>query len=214
MRAVSLPLIVGCMLAPGAGSPVPASRPDRVVLTRGIVGGIDGPIIRLQAVFTRRGGGYDVHLMERPRGPWFEARYSWGRLSGRQAGAISRALQEVWALPVEEPRGSEDVYGQDVGLAVRAGTKIWFNSAPADCFHFVSVVRPSDEQRRRFREIVGRVRRTAVRAARVEIDAESYRRALQEARQDIPAVRGAAGQASRTWPASTSTRSSSVTVGE
>jgi hypothetical protein len=57
-------------------------------------------------------------------------------------------------IPVEDPPGSEDIYGLDIGLVWGSDDLEWSNNAPEGCGGGVSEVQPTDVQRRKFKRAV------------------------------------------------------------
>jgi len=73
---------------------------------------------------------------------------------------------KIWALPTEDPPGSEDVYRQDTSLIVTSAEgKVWGNYAPEGCVHGVSTGEPSDQQIEVFKSLVALVKDIANKAA-------------------------------------------------
>jgi len=57
-------------------------------------------------------------------------------------------------LPTESPPGSEDIYGLDTSIAWGSDDLQWMNGAPGGCGGGTSSVRPTDEEKAKFRRAV------------------------------------------------------------
>jgi hypothetical protein len=58
-------------------------------------------------------------------------------------------------IPVEDPQGSEDIYGLDIGLLWGSHDLEWSNGGPEGCGGGISSVRPTSEQKQSFKRAIG-----------------------------------------------------------
>jgi hypothetical protein len=64
-------------------------------------------------------------------------------------------------LPTEQPPGSADIYGMDIGLMFGSDKVEWANGGPQGCGGGTSEVTATDEQRQRFKRAVEIVEKLA-----------------------------------------------------
>ncbi|KIO25547.1 hypothetical protein M407DRAFT_75600 [Tulasnella calospora MUT 4182] len=57
-------------------------------------------------------------------------------------------------LPTEQPPGSEDIYGMDIGIMYGSDNLEWANGGPQGCSGGTSHVQPTEEQRKQFKRAV------------------------------------------------------------
>jgi len=57
-------------------------------------------------------------------------------------------------IPTEQPPGSEDIYGLDTGIFWQSDDMEWINGGPAGCGGGTSTVKPTDEQKNKFKRAV------------------------------------------------------------
>jgi len=149
-------------LSSAAGSTADVQPPDleraSLAVTDGIVGGFVGrvPRVRLAAGYDRVERGF--HVVRRRSGPggdevWV-AELEPEEFRALLELAVSSGLAE---LPLEDPPSSTDVYGRNCQIRLEYGDVRWANGAPGGCVHGQSAVTPTEEQRRRFDEVVARL---------------------------------------------------------
>ncbi|KAK5086201.1 hypothetical protein LTR70_007446 [Exophiala xenobiotica] len=57
-------------------------------------------------------------------------------------------------LPVENPSGSEDIYGMDTGIMWGSDDFEWFNGGPAGCGGGTSGIQATEEEKNKFKRAV------------------------------------------------------------
>ncbi len=151
-----------------------------VVLTEGIVGGFVPPDVSerilIREVIAEDGAAtYWIWTMRRPRS-FFK-----GHLSKGSFDALMSEVEAlgIWGLPMEKPEGSEDIYGMDTSIDLSIGKRSWRNGAPGGCIHGESEVQASEDQKRRFGDILHLVRQTARKFATHQIDEDEFTIELQ-----------------------------------
>lgn len=162
-------------------SPVLAANSDAIVLTEGIVGGFIAPHVRLNIIFVPRADGVDIWTKTQPDRT-AKSRYLNGKMPIEEFKKITALIQEkkIWELPVESPRGSQDIYQLDTSLNVTLAKQSWSNGGPAGCVHGQSKIQASDEQRKRFSQIVDRLKKSANQHAKTEVEAKKFETVAQE----------------------------------
>jgi hypothetical protein len=85
-------------------------------------------------------------------------------LDGSGAAEVKKLVDELHGilkdLPVEDPKGSQDIYGHDIGIQFalgmpgEPGSFEWANGGSAGCDGH-SNVQPTDEQKKQFERAVG-----------------------------------------------------------
>lgn len=150
------------LFSPTAGIGGEAVPPDlelaSLAVTDGIVGGIIGPRpqVLLAAGFDRVERGF--RAVRRKSGA--EGDEVWVAELGPEQFrallelALASGLPE---LPLESPPGCMDVYGRRRQIRLDYGKVRWANGAPGGCDQGRSTVIPSEDERRRFDEVVGRL---------------------------------------------------------
>ncbi|CAO3646919.1 unnamed protein product [Cunninghamella echinulata] len=127
----------------------------QIVLREGITGGFVGPTVK-QAVEIR-GDETGASIVHSNLKPSTKADYTTqvGTLSTEQVQTLVTGIQDqLQQLPVEEPLGSEDIYGLDTSIAFFSDDFQWQNGGPEGCGHGSSSKQPSEEQKQQFQEIV------------------------------------------------------------
>lgn len=151
------------------GSPIAASGGDEppadlelasLAVTDGIRGGIAPrtPRVRLAVRYDRVARAFRV--VRRRDGP--EGDEAWvAELEAEQFRALLELAVSAGlpALPLEDPPSCTDVYDRDRQVLLDYGSVRWANGAPEACRQWQSRVMPSEEERRRFDEVVERVER-------------------------------------------------------
>ncbi|KAJ6496386.1 hypothetical protein C8R45DRAFT_985802 [Mycena sanguinolenta] len=78
---------------------------------------------------------------------------------GAEVSALVEELHAILkTLPLEDPRGSEDIYGLDTSIMWGSEDLEWCNGGPAGCSGGKSMVQASQEEKDKFKravEIVG-----------------------------------------------------------
>ncbi len=129
----------------------------RIELTHGILGGKAPPTVFERVTISRRGDRVVVTTMTRVND--VRRIHRMGSMTVKQLEALLKEIDGMWALPVEKPAGSEDIYGMNVGLLVRNDKKSWKNDAPQGCVRSTSEVQAIEEQKAAFAKIVEAVRK-------------------------------------------------------
>ena len=91
-----------------------------------------------------------------------------GSMTRGEIEALLKDIEKVWDLPVEDPEGSQDIYGLDTGVHIRIDRKQWRNGGPGGCVHGQSKVQASEEQKKTFKSIVDKVAQAAEKHASQE----------------------------------------------
>lgn len=161
--------------------PVIVANADAIVLTEGIVGGFIPPHVRLNIIFLPRADGVDVWTKTQPDRT-AKPRYLKGDIPIKEFKKITALIQKkkIWELPVESPRGSQDIYQLDTSLNVSLGKQSWSNGGPAGCVHGQSKIQASDEHRKRFSQIVDQLKKSANEHAKTEVEAKKFETAAQQ----------------------------------
>lgn len=73
-----------------------------------------------------------------------------------------KSLVDGWeailkTLPIEEPKGCEDIYGLDYSLQFHSSDLKWANTPNEGCNSTPSTIVPSKEQKQRFQDIVNQI---------------------------------------------------------
>lgn len=184
MINVLIPVIATLLMACTAASPhsheysprgCKMKDTDAIVLTEGIVGGIIAPHVRLKIYFVPNKDGVNVWIKQQPDRTT-KAKYFQGEMKVAEFKELVASLQakKIWDLPVESPRGSQDIYRLDTALNVRLGDQSWSNGGPQGCVHGQSKTQASDKQRKSFSQIVDLLTKTAHKHATTEIDATKF----------------------------------------
>jgi len=67
-------------------------------------------------------------------------------------------LEELYciftSIPTESPPGSEDIYGMDTSISWGSDGLQWANGAPDGCVHGISKVKPTEEEKAKFKRAV------------------------------------------------------------
>jgi hypothetical protein len=125
-----------------------------ISLRVGIVGGIVAPKVTLSIDIVAEKDAVTVKMMmlkdDKPV-------VTTGTMKRKEFDALLKEIDAVWKLPVEEPRGCEDIYALDTGVAVKSGDRSWSNGAPGGCNHGTSKVQPTAAERAAFKKIVERI---------------------------------------------------------
>ncbi|KAJ7108196.1 hypothetical protein C8R44DRAFT_803756 [Mycena epipterygia] len=58
------------------------------------------------------------------------------------------------SIPMEEPKGSEDIYGMDTSIAWGSDDLEWYNGGPQGCGGGNSIVKASEEDKTKFKRAV------------------------------------------------------------
>ena len=82
----------------------------------------------------------------------------------------------IWKLPVEKPRGGEDIYRMDISVHLHYGSKFWANLGPAG-IHRPSKVQTTEKQRQTFEKIVNLILEVAQQTATNPDSEESFQEA-------------------------------------
>jgi len=131
-------------------------QPDKasISLRVGIVGGIVAPRVRHSIDIVAEKDAVTVKMMKLKDG---KPVVTTGTMTRKEFDALLKEIDAAWKLPVEDPRGCEDIYGLDTGVAVKSGERSWSNGAPGGCNHGTSKVQPTAAERETFKKIVERV---------------------------------------------------------
>ena len=182
VAAAGIVLCVGTLaFAPAGADPdpqAPATPPVpeycEISLADGIAGGVVGQTdagVRVSLGGTAK-AGFGVGLKRTvtdAEGRWEEMLA--GTISPEETAALVDAIAGLWKLPVEDPKGGEDVYGLATMVQVRVnqadGLHEWKNSFPNGCTPGAgpSQVKPTDEEKKVFRAVVARIKETVTKHA-------------------------------------------------
>ena len=158
---------------------------DYILVTEGIVGGFVPPHIRQRTIIIAGDDKVHVFVMKHPQRNK-PATYLRGSLSVKRFDKLLSAIEEknLWSLPVEQPTGSQDIYGMDTSLAVRIGKKSWRNGGPEGCVHGQSKVQASDTQRKQFGRILKLTQDLVEEYAHEHSDSDTFLNALTSIQLD------------------------------
>ena len=161
-----------------------------IVLREGIVGGICAPGVRLEIWIARTSPedtcdvcvrGYAISGSHISSDAIRSKHYPGGGVHHKriEKAAFEEVFQKLqqWEflrLPMEMPRGSEDIYGQDTSLHVYWGGTAWRNEAPNGCVHGHSEIRPSSDEVERFKKAVALVKEIGRSAQQSGCDKPAY----------------------------------------
>ena len=70
------------------------------------------------------------------------------------AALVSELRDILQSIPTEFPPGSEDIYGLDTSIAFGSDDFMWQNGGPQGCGGGESSVKPTDEQKAKFKRAV------------------------------------------------------------
>ncbi len=148
---------------------------ETIALTEGIVGGFIPPHVRLKIIFLPGSDGVEIWIKSQPDRT-AKSRYLKGTISIAEFDDLKATIQDkqLWNLPVELPRGSQDIYQLDTGLDIRLQKRSWSNGGPEGCVHGKSEIQASDEQRKIFRQLVELIKRKANQHARTQVEAKFF----------------------------------------
>jgi len=156
--------------------PAPADvNSDAIVLTEGIVGGFVPAHVRLKVIVLPKEETVEIWAKLQPDRK-AKPRYVKGEVPRPEFENLTASIQaeKFWKLPVESPRGSEDIYQLDTSLHVRLGKKSWSNGGPAGCVHGQSKIQTSGKQRRFFKQVVEQIEVSAKGHAKTKIEAREF----------------------------------------
>ena len=183
MICLLIPYIVSTMLGGGLMSQQEREKKsahadvksDAIVLTEGIVGGFVPAHVRLKVIVLPKKNTVEIWVKsqsDRTAKP----RYVKGEVPRPEFEKLTSTIEaeKFWKLPVESPRGSQDIYQLDTSLHVRLGKKSWSNGGPAGCVHGQSEIQASGKQRRFFQQVVEQIKASAEGRAKLEIDAGEF----------------------------------------
>ncbi|KAG0166392.1 hypothetical protein DFQ28_007262 [Apophysomyces sp. BC1034] len=127
----------------------------QVVLREGITGGIVAPTIK--QVIEIRGDGTNADIRHSMLKSESKTDYlvQGGSLSTQEIQDVLVNLkQQLQQLPTEEPAGSEDIYGQDISIALLTDDFQWQNGGPEGCVGGESSRQATPEQKLKFKALV------------------------------------------------------------
>lgn len=126
-----------------------------VVLTDGIVGGFVPAMVRLKLLVFAENGKYHVwtKTQKSRRGM---VQHHRGEITKKQFDDFLTGINQfgVTKLPLESPRGGEDIYRLDTSLLLRVGKTFWRNGGPGGCVHQQSKVQATAAQKKQFASAV------------------------------------------------------------
>ncbi|KAI8070484.1 hypothetical protein BC940DRAFT_271220 [Gongronella butleri] len=127
----------------------------QIVLREGITGGFVGPtlkqMVQIQGDDT---GASIVHANLKPESKK-EYTSQAGSLQADTVQALLTSIKEgLQSLPIEEPIGSEDIYGLDTSIAFFTDDFQWQNGGPEGCSRGVSTKKATDQQKQAFKGLV------------------------------------------------------------
>ncbi|CAE6474967.1 unnamed protein product [Rhizoctonia solani] len=75
--------------------------------------------------------------------------------SSHESNALVEELHSILkTIPTEKPPGSEDIYGLNISIMWMSDDLEWVNTAPQDCMWGESEVKPTEEQKAKFKRAV------------------------------------------------------------
>jgi hypothetical protein len=147
-----------------------SNPPEFISLVEGIVGGIVAPHQKLHILIIRKSAtSYEVWVWSQPA--WKDkVTVTRSDLAGVHLKKLWKDLEEEkpWKLPVESPRGGEDIYIRDTGIHLHQRTRCWRNSGPSGCGHMESKVHPTEAQKTRFDKLIALIKKAAVKDGMIE----------------------------------------------
>ncbi|ORY99572.1 hypothetical protein BCR42DRAFT_385562 [Absidia repens] len=126
-----------------------------IVLREGITGGFVGPTVKqVVEIHGDDEGATIVHANLKPSSKT-DYTTQQGQLSTNEVQTLVNTLvPELGQLPIEEPIGSEDIYGFDTSISFLSGDFKWQNGGPEGCTRNASSVQASPEQKQTFQKLV------------------------------------------------------------
>ncbi|KAL0089234.1 hypothetical protein F4703DRAFT_1926019 [Phycomyces blakesleeanus] len=127
----------------------------QVVLRQGITGGIVGPVT--EQVVEIRGDHNTASILHANLQPGSKTDYvtQTGNVSTQELqDALLILRNQLAELPLEEPTGSQDIYGQDVSIGFFSNDFQWQNGGPEGCNQGESSVQATPEQKEKFKALV------------------------------------------------------------
>ncbi|KAH6964940.1 hypothetical protein EDB82DRAFT_511257 [Fusarium venenatum] len=127
-------------------------------LRQGIIGGFAPPTPDLVIEITGDGGSLQINIHE--GGGSHDSTTKTETVAAHEAlvDELHGILKE---LPMEEPRGSEDIYGLNVGIAWGSDDLEWTNGGPQGCSGGSSFVQASEDQKQQFNRAIEIVKEIA-----------------------------------------------------
>ncbi|KAI8086080.1 uncharacterized protein BX664DRAFT_334866 [Halteromyces radiatus] len=128
----------------------------QIILREGITGGFVGPTIKQMVEI--RGDDTGASIVHANLKPATKTDYTTqtGQLAAEDIKNLTMSLKETLGqLPVEEPIGSEDIYGFDTSIAFFSDDGFqWQNGGPEGCGHQPSSIQASPEQKQAFQALI------------------------------------------------------------
>ncbi|KAG6808353.1 hypothetical protein H0H87_000227, partial [Tephrocybe sp. NHM501043] len=140
-------------------------KASSTILLSGIVGGFAGPDPREIHTIIKHASSSSIVIQSlvRPTSSAPLTPLIPRRLPISQSPNAARALADIRAIlegiPMEKPRGSEDIYGEDTALRWESEDFQWFNGGPEGCAGGGrSWVQPTEKEKEGFKRAVDIVR--------------------------------------------------------
>ncbi|RDB19199.1 hypothetical protein Hypma_013529 [Hypsizygus marmoreus] len=126
-------------------------------LQHGITGGFAPPTPNAVHSFTKPANTSSVNVSSaiRADGTPNLAGLAPKTVSEEHAAPLVEELHGILrTIPTEQPPGSEDIYGLDTSIAWGSNDLVWANGGPQGCGGGESTVKPTDEEKAKFRRAV------------------------------------------------------------
>jgi len=135
-----------------------AAMSFKVFLREGMVGGFVGPTIKqVVEINGDSNGAVIAHSTLKP-GSKFDYNQQSGEVTPQEIHSLMADLHsQLKQLPLEEPIGSDDIYGRDISLGFFTSDFQWQNGGPEGCTRSPSSTQPTEQQKAVFNELVDRV---------------------------------------------------------
>ncbi|KAF7731225.1 hypothetical protein EC973_000641 [Apophysomyces ossiformis] len=131
----------------------------QVIIREGITGGFVGPTVKQMVEI--RGNDTDASIRQSTLKPESKTDYTTmgGSIPSQQVQEVLAKLKEqLQQLPLEEPAGSEDIYGQDISIGYFSEDFQWQNGGPEGCVRGTSSRQATPEQKEIFKSLVETLR--------------------------------------------------------
>ncbi|CAO3629218.1 unnamed protein product [Cunninghamella blakesleeana] len=131
----------------------------QIVVREGITGGFVGPTIkRAVQIDGDESQGASIQVSDLKAGTKADYNTLGGDLMGKNKAFLSSFIPEIKdllkTLPIEEPAGSEDIYGLDTSITFFSDDFNWQNGGPGGCGHGKSSTQATEEQKEKFKALV------------------------------------------------------------
>jgi len=123
----------------------------------GIVGGFAPPTPNALYTLNRedQSANLSIHRQKREPGQPSLKSLASKTVPVTDAEALINELHDILKeIPTEQPAGSEDIYGLDTGIFWESDDFTWMNGGPQGCGGGESSVKPTDQQKTKFKRAV------------------------------------------------------------